>query len=388
MRIAYILTSLGIGGAEKQVLALAERMAQRRHAVLLLVLCERQPNQWPAMDVDVRYLGMRKTPLAILRGLLRARRILIEFKPDLVHSHTYPANMTARLLRLVGVAPAVLATIHNVYEGGVLRMLAYCATDWLSVHTTAVSAAAARRFTRLHAVPVRKCSVVPNAIDVEGFVPNAERRQYMRGKQGAGSDFIWMAAGRITAAKDYPNLLRAFAQVRAVEPRTQLWIAGEGSASAEQALRHAVADSTYPEAIRLLGLRRDVPDLLDAADGFVLSSAWEGMPLIVGEAMAMEKPVVATDVGGVREIVGNAGEIVSAKASPALAEAMGLIMHLSPADFHARGHAARLRIQEKFSMEARVTEWEILYDELMRRRRQHNGAFPQAEVAEGEFHKG
>ncbi|HEX7727621.1 MAG TPA: glycosyltransferase [Terracidiphilus sp.] len=364
MRIAYILTSLGIGGAEKQVLALAERMAQRRHVVLVLVLRQRQPNQW-STSVDVCYLGMRRNPFAILRGLFHARHALRAFKPDLLHSHTYPANMIARVLRLIGAAPAVLTTIHNVYEGGVLRMMAYRATDWLTVHTTAVSAAAARRFVRLHAVPARKCSVVPNAIDVDGFVTNAERRHYMRGKEGAGSDFIWIAAGRITAAKDYPNLLRAFAQVHAVEPRTQLWIAGEGSANAEEELRRAIAESPYPDAVRLLGLRRDIPDLLDAADGFVLSSAWEGMPLIVGEAMAMEKPVAATDVGGVREIVGNAGEIVPANASAALAEAMGHIMHFSRTEFDALGHAARQRIAEKFSMETRAVEWEQLYDNLL-----------------------
>ena len=67
--------------------------------------------------------------------------------------------------------------------------------------------------------------------------------------------------------------------------------------------------------MRWLGLRRDMPALLDAADGFVSGSAWEGMPLAVGEAMVMEKPIVATDVGGVRELVGDAGAIVEAKDS-------------------------------------------------------------------------
>ena len=78
--------------------------------------------------------------------------------------------------------------------------------------------------------------------------------------------------------------------------------------------------------VRRLGLRSDIAALLDAADGFVLSSAWEGMPLAVGEAMAMAKPVVATDVGGVRELVGDAGVLVPAKNPTALAEAMVAMM--------------------------------------------------------------
>lgn len=364
MRIAYILTSLGIGGAEKQVLALAERMAQRQHAVLLLVLRGRQSNQWPTV-LDVRYLDMQRHPLAVLAGVLKARRALAEFAPDLVHSHTYPANMTARVLRLLGAAPAVLSTIHNVYEGGALRMLTYCCSDWLTLHTTAVSSAAAERFVRLHAVPTGKCSVVTNAIDIHEFAPNAERRAYMRTKEAAGDDFVWMAAGRLTAAKDYPNLLRAFAQVHAAQPRTQLWIAGEGSATAEAELRKSIAELGCEEPIRLLGLRRDVPDLLDAADGFVLSSAWEGMPLIVGEAMAMEKPVVATDVGGVGEIVGGTGIVVAAKEASALAAAMVHAMRMQAAERRTLGQAARQRVAERFSMETRAAGWEQLYEKLV-----------------------
>ncbi len=86
--------------------------------------------------------------------------------------------------------------------------------------------------------------------------------------------------------------------------------------------------------------------LLDAADGFVLGSAWEGMPLAVGEAMAMEKPVVATDVGGVRELVGDAGVLVSAKDSRALADAMIALMEMPADDRRKLGEAARVRIKQ------------------------------------------
>jgi glycosyltransferase involved in cell wall biosynthesis len=110
-----------------------------------------------------------------------------------------------------------------------------------------------------------------------------------------------------------------------------------------------------------LGLRRDMPALLDAADGFVLASAWEGMPLAVGEAMAMEKPVVATDVGGVRELLGETGAIVPAKSPEALAEAMVELMRSTLEERHALGHAARERIATHFSIDAKADEWEALY---------------------------
>src|ERR1019366_8978335 len=114
-------------------------------------------------------------------------------------------------------------------------------------------------------------------------------------------------------------------------------------------------------SVRWLGLRRDMPALLDAADGFVLASAWEGMPLAVGEAMAMEKPVVATDVGGVRELVGEAGVIVPAKSPDALAESMLDLMRSTPEARGVLGRAARERIATRFSIDAKADEWEALY---------------------------
>src|ERR1019366_6460555 len=97
-------------------------------------------------------------------------------------------------------------------------------------------------------------------------------------------------------------------------------------------------------SVRWLGLRRDMPALLDAADGFVLASAWEGMPLAVGEAMAMEKPVVATNVGGVRELVGESGVIVSAKNPEGLTETMLEMMRRTDKERRRLGLAARERI--------------------------------------------
>ena len=108
-----------------------------------------------------------------------------------------------------------------------------------------------------------------------------------------------------------------------------------------------------------------MPALLDAADGFVLASAWEGMPLAVGEAMAMEKPVVATDVGGVRELVGEAGVIVPAKSPERLAEAMLEMMRRTDEERRKLGSAARERIAAHFSIDAKIDEWEALYGKLL-----------------------
>ncbi len=362
MRIAYVLTSLGMGGAERQVVALAERMEARGHVVLLVVLLPSQPEEWPT-TLDVVRLEMRKTPANMVAGLIKACQFLRAFQPGIIHSHTFPANMVARLLRILCPGAPVLTTIHSANEGSWLRVLAYRLTDFLSRRTTAVSKTAAARYVLVKAVPARKVSVITNGVDTAEFAPSADRRARLRAKMGVRDKFVWLAAGRIVAAKDYPNLLRAFSHVHASAPIARLWIAGEGASEEVQAQAAELG-----VAVNWLGLRRDMPALMDAADGFVLASAWEGMPLALGEAMAMEKPVVATNVGGVREMVGDAGLIVPSQSPDALAQSMLTLMWSPPDARSSFGHAARKRIQSHFSMDAKVDEWETLYRGVLAKR--------------------
>jgi glycosyltransferase involved in cell wall biosynthesis len=360
MRIVYVLTSLGIGGAERQALAQAERMAERGHTVALLVLRPRLDEEWPTSLKVVR-LKMRKTLWSVLQGLAQGRRFLREFRPDVVHSHSFHANFMARLLKALYPAPAVLSTVHSVYEGGWPRMQIYRLTDRLSRRTIAVCEAAAHRFVQLKAVPQQKCIVMTNGIETAQLVPDETRRARLREKMGVAGEFVWMTAGRFVQAKDYPNLLRALARVIAIHPDVQLWVAGESTPAEAERLSKMATIRGLGGAVRWLGLRRDVPAVLDAADGFVLASAWEGMPLALGEAMAMEKPVVATDVGGVSELVGDKGVIVPPRAADALADAMLEMMHRTPAERLALGRAERQRICQNFNMDTKADEWEALY---------------------------
>ena len=362
MRIVYVLTTLAVGGAERQVLAIAKRMAARGHATSVLVLKAREPDELRT-ELPVVHLDMRKSVPGFLQGWRRGITFLHEFRPDIIHSHNFHGNMLARLMRLFYRDARVVSTIHNVYEGGRLRMMAYRATDGLADRMTAVSAAVAERFAILQAVARHKCVVITNGIETAEFVPDAERRAAMRAQMGVQDEFVWLCIARNTAAKDIPNLLQAFGKAWRNEPRMELWMVGPDTAAGARRAMYAL--STMPiellDRLRRLGSRRDIPALLDAADGFVLASAWEGMPLAVGEAMAMEKPVVATDVGGVRELVGEAGVLVPAQNATALADAMLAMMVRPTAERRAMGRAARERIVKNFSMDAKGDEWDALY---------------------------
>jgi glycosyltransferase involved in cell wall biosynthesis len=370
MRIAYILTSLSMGGAERQVLLLARRMARRGHTVKLFVLLPRGAKDLPAGSgsepLAVAYFGIRKDPLSLLRGLIRAVAETRRFRPDVLHGNNFHGNLAARFLGLACRKACVVTTIHNVYEGAWPRMLAYRLTDWMSARTVAVSEAARERYMRLRAVPARKCDMIANGIDAAAFAPDIPRRTYMRTSMRAGEKFVWLAVGRLAPAKDYANLLRAFAPVREANGEAELWIVGDGAEEYTRQLRLQADALGLGESVRWLGLRRDIAALFDAADGFVLASAWEGMPLAVGEAMAMAKPVVATDVGGVRELLGEAGKLVKAGNSAALADAMVAVMRMNEEERTQMGEAARMRVAEKFSIDAKAEEWERVYRAIRR----------------------
>jgi glycosyltransferase involved in cell wall biosynthesis len=363
VRILYVLTSLGVGGAEKQAIALAEQMVARGHTVAFIVL-KHVDEEWP-VRLPVMRLNLKKTPLGILRGLQFARKFLILFRPDILHSHTFPANIFTRLLNPPSFplstqrnVPIVVNTIHNVYEGPWHRTLIYRVTQPMAHFVTAVSAGAAEQFLRVHAVARTKIQVITNGIETEAFAPDPRRRKRLRAEMKVAGAFVWLAVGRVVPAKDYANLLRAWARVYAIHPNAQLWIAGEGDNS------NLVQENDFTTNIHWLGLRRDVADLMDAADAFVLSSAWEGMPLALGEAMTMQKVVVATDVGGVRELTGGAGLVVPAGNSEALADEMLKVMAMPEEARRTMGHDARLRIRLNFSIEAKAEQWEQLYRRL------------------------
>jgi glycosyltransferase involved in cell wall biosynthesis len=364
MRIAYILNTLATGGAERQVAGLADRMIARGHSVKIIALRSPAARELsPSVPVD--HLEITRNPLALTRGLIRGISALRSFHPDLIHSNNFHGNMAARALRLFLPRTRLVSTIHNVYEGSAMRMLSLRLTDPLSDHTVAVSRAAADQAVLVRPVPLRKCSVIANGIDCAEFAPIAERRARIRAKAGVSIEFIWLAVGRLVPAKDYPSLLRAFAVVHAALPEARLWIAGEGN---QQYTGHLRALSLQPgmiDGVRWLGLRSDMPALLDAADGFVLASTREGMPLALGEAMAMEKVIVATDVGGVRELAGDCAALVAAGDPALLARAMLRQMRVTPKTRKARGRAARKRIVEKFSIERTAAEWEALYLRLL-----------------------
>jgi glycosyltransferase involved in cell wall biosynthesis len=314
-----------------------------------------------AAGVEFLTLEMRKG-LADPRGWIRFNRWLNRERPQVVHAHLPHAAWLARWSRLCVPVQVLVDTLHSSSTGTFARHFGYRASIWLPDQVTAVSESVARAHLLAGMVNPANLSVVPNGIDVEDFHPDPEVRAAARRELGLDDEFLWLAAGRLEPVKDYPTLLRAFSHVPAP---ARLLIAGAGSL--QHKLCQFSAQLGLEHRVRFLGFQPDVKPWLCAADGFVLSSLWEGLPLGLLEAGACALPAIATDVPGSREAIvcGRTGRLVPSGSPTALARAMTAMMLVSPKDRHAMGNLARLHVSEHFSIDAMLDRWEQLYEQLL-----------------------
>ncbi|MGN5059029.1 glycosyltransferase [Aeromonas caviae] len=360
MKVSLIITGLGMGGAERQVCDLADQFTAKGHKVLLISMTGETVNRPLSSKIDVVELNMSKTPFGFIKAYWQARQLIKQFKPDVVHSHMVHANLFSRLLRLSVRIPKLICTAHNTSEGGRGRMLAYRITDKLCDISTNVSQEAVDAFVSLGAVPTERMLAMHNGIDTSRFTYNHDSREALRAQLKLAADsLLILSVGRFNVQKDYPNLLSAFSQLPGELSRTQLAIIGIGE---EQAKIEAMATKLgLLPRVQFLGLQHDVHKWMSAADVFVLSSAWEGFGLVVAEAMACERVVVATDCGGVKEVLGECGILVPAKNSIALSQGLLQGLSLSHAAAKAQGKLARERVIQNYSLEAATNRWLELY---------------------------
>jgi glycosyltransferase involved in cell wall biosynthesis len=365
--IALIIPGLDrIGGAERQVILLAKGLRRRGWRVSVVALSGKggdAAGELTAADIEFLSLGMRKG-LADPRGWFRLNRWLRREAPEAVHAHLPHAAWMARWSRLAAPVRVVVDTLHSCSTGTQGRQLGYRWSNWLTDRVTAVSQAAADAHHLAAMVAEGKLTVVPNGVDANVWRPDAAVRTAVRSELGLDHEFLWLAAGRLEKVKDYPTLLSAMAHVP--EPAT-LSIAGGGPLQDE--LQRISARLGHEKRVRFLGFQPDLSRWMRAADGFVLSSRCEGLPMGLLEAAACALPAVATDVPGTPEVLvdGETGWLSPAGDATALGETMTRMMRTPLEQRRAMGEQARQLVIERFSMEAVLDSWEALYRDLLAR---------------------
>ena len=318
--------------------------------------------------LDIDYVEVRERNSFDPRIWRPLRQLVRERKIDIVHAHDYKTILLALMLgRRDGVIP--LATAHG-WTGQTARerYLYYPVSKWLLrwfPRVIAVSTDLKDDLGRWGADKDRTI-VILNAIDPKAFRRVPEKRVPLREALSYAPDEVVIGAvGRVEVQKRFDLLLKVFAGLAQVHPKLRLAIVGDGSLRAELA---AMASTLgVSDRCQFLGQREDISDLHHAFDLFVQSSEYEGTPNAVLEAMAMETPIVATDVGGTRELAlpGVHALIVPNHDVAALERAIAEVL-ADPASARIRAVAARHRIETELSFEARTRRLEAIYDDLIR----------------------
>ena len=315
MRLLYVIDSLVPGGAEQSLAALAPRYRDRGIELDVAYLHDRPGLQDVLVDG-----GARLSCLAGAGGragwAIRATKLVRRRRPDLIHTTIFEADVAGRIASVAGRTPVVSSLVNVEY--GPEQFDDPRIRSWRLKAAQFVDVVSARRVTLFHAItnhvadvmatrlriPRNRIEVVPRGRDPEVLGSRTEaRRRSARRALGVDADTsLIVAAARHEYQKGLDVLLEAMPEVLRVVPEARLVIAGREGNHTEK-LKRLVKSLGLEEAVRLLGARTDVPDLLCAADAFVLPSRWEGLGSVLLEAMALQAPIVASSLPPVREVV-------------------------------------------------------------------------------------
>jgi len=371
--IAHVLYRLTTGGMERVLVTVINRTQSRyRHAVICLDLYTSYRER--IANPDVECFALHKKPGKDWACYFRLWKVLRQLRPDLVHTYNFGALDAAPVAKIAGVRRVIHGERgRNAQdprgENRKYRALRRWLTPFIDRYL-AVSRDLRDWLTEVVGIDPSRVVYIPNGIDAASFVvaPLQKEGRPLLGSFAPPGSILIGTVGRLDPVKDQAGLLAAFKLLCESSPdvrgKLRLAIAGEGSE--RSVLEAQITEFGLREQVCLLGNRDDVPAILAEFDIFVLSSIAEGMPGVLLEAMAAGLPVVATDVGGVSEIVspGATGLMVPARNPSAMSQALS--NYVSNEALRARhGRAGRRQVESGFSLEHMITAYTAVYDELL-----------------------
>ncbi len=299
------------------------------------------------------------------------RRLLACAKKEgatLIHAHQYTPFAYAAAMRVMGGRPQVLFTEHGRFYPDRSSLKRRWFNRLMTKPTdrfVAVGKDVREALVNHEGISERRIEVVYNGIDLAQIRSHLSCREDVRGKLGfGGQDFLVLQVARLDKIKDHATALRTMALVAEAEPHIHLVIVGDGPERSQ--IDQDIARLRLGGRVKMLGMRRDVPQLLAAADAFLLTSVSEGIPVTVIEAMATGVPVVATSVGGLPELIedGTSGLLAPRGDAKGLAAALGRLAHND--DLTAQlVSAGRRRAEQHFSERQMTTRYAEIYAEML-----------------------
>lgn len=353
------------GGSETVLAYIAKNLDPQRYRSLVCVLRE----GWLTEHLEslgVEYVvieNRRRYDLGFLRrlvSLIKRRNI------SLVHAHEFTMNVYGAIAAKISRIP-MLGTIHGKgYIADERRRLQALNLSLRLCSRMIVVSRDLRNFIVETLKPRRadKLMVLYNGIDLAKYAPGHDCQRIRSALSLSDGAVVGATVGSLFPVKGLNHMLEAVRMVSVAEPSFKLIVAGDGGE--ETSLRQSAKSLGLDDTVKFLGFRGDVPELLAAADIYVCSSISEGLSLAILEAMATGKPIVATNVGGNRELVddGETGFLVPPGNPVALAEKMMLLLK-DKGLRESMGRGGRLKAEKYFSLEKMIENYQHLYAELL-----------------------
>lgn len=362
-RLCFLLRSLDFGGVERQLVTLATTLSEREYDISILCFYAEGTLASELEHTGVRLICLAKRGrwdvVGFSRRLVHSLRML---QPDVLQAYLAVPNLLTILLKPFFPGQKMIWGLGSsninwrsydwfVSLTQLLERLFSRFADLIIVNSHAGYAYHAR-----HGYPARRMVVIQNGFDTEKFQPDRAAGQKVRAEWGvAEGELLIGLIGRLDPMKDHPNFLRAAALLRRKFPGARFVCVGAGPEGYRKSLADLTAELHISDKVIWADARSDINAVHNALDVACSSSSGEGLPNVIGEAMACGVPCVVTDVGDSARLVGDTGIVVPPANPEALAQGWALCLQRNREEL---GRRARARILQEFSVSRLVAETE------------------------------
>jgi glycosyltransferase involved in cell wall biosynthesis len=365
IRILYVHHTFRNQSYNSLLWNIANRIDKRRYLLFAACLREGGPYEDKLRDIGVTVKNFGLKTLLDLRIILRLVRYIRENSIDIVQTAVFPADVYGRISASLARVPIIISTMHRVEDHkqeAIYRILflADTLTMPLTTKIIAVSEAVKNYLVSWHKVRPDKISVIYNGIDTHKYDCNIDIREYKKALELQHNIPTIAFIGRLVKVKGLKYFLRAAASILRKGETVQFLVIGDGPLENHfiRRTRHLGID----KHVSFLGFREDIPHILSAIDVLVVPSLREGLPLTILEAMVAEKPIIATNVGGIPEAIKHreTGILIPPRDATKLAEAI-LDLLKDPVRCKKMGEKGKERALKYFDIGRMVKEYDHLY---------------------------
>ena len=372
-KIAHIITGLGVGGAETFLLRLIPELEKSgfQSVVIYLTGTGDYVDAYTKKGISVISLGIN-SPVQAVTGFWRLRAILRKEAPDIVQAWMYHANLLGGLAAKMLKVPSMFAVLQSNLSPKVNKKLTTvmirmgAKLSKLNSGAVLYDSDAARAAHEAVGFDSTKSIVIPNGVDPEKFMPDHVLRDEIRAELGITPDAIVIGhVARYDVQKDHRSFLQAVNQIRTRNASLNVIMVGDGVDWQNSDLTSDIDRDEASQWLHLLGPRSDVARLYNGMDIFCSSSIGESCPNVVLEAMIMGLPCVATDVGDVRQMVGDNGLVVPPSSVEELAIALTDVIDSDADKRRSIGTSLRQRALQEYTLGRAASRFAEVYEQRL-----------------------